>query len=42
MRKLPGFKDLLRDLGLVDYWRKTGNWADFVRPIGDDDFECVA
>jgi hypothetical protein len=41
VRRLPGFKDLLRDLGLVDYWRETGKWADFVRPLGGDDFECI-
>jgi len=41
MRQLPAFKDLLRDLKLVDYWRTTGNWGDFVRPKGDDDFEVI-
>jgi len=40
MRRLPGFKQLVADIGLVDYWRKTGNWGDFCRPIGDEDFEC--
>jgi tetratricopeptide (TPR) repeat protein len=40
MRQLPGFKDLVRDLGLVDYWRKSGNWGDFCHPVGADDFEC--
>lgn len=40
MRCLAGFKDVLRDLGLVEYWRSTGNWGDYCRPIGDDDFEC--
>ena len=45
LHKLPGFKDLMRDVGLVDYWRATGKWADSCRPIssgtgGDDDFEC--
>jgi len=40
VRKAPGFKDLLRDLGLVDYWRVTGNWGDFARRVGSDDFEC--
>jgi hypothetical protein len=40
MRRLPGFKDLVRDLGLVDYWRTTGNWGQFCRPLGEDDFEC--
>ncbi len=41
MRRLPGFKDLLRDIGLVDYWRETGHWGDYVRPVGEDDFECT-
>jgi len=40
MRQLPAFKDLARELGLVDYWRSTGKWGDFCHPIGDDDFEC--
>jgi adenylate cyclase len=40
MRRLPGFKDLVRDLGLVDYWRKSGNWGDYCKPVGDDDFVC--
>lgn len=40
MRRLPGFKDLVRDLKLVDYWRATGKWGDFCRPLGDNDFEC--
>ncbi len=41
-RREPGFKRLVRDLGLYAYWRKSGNWADFARPIGDDDFEVFA
>ena len=40
VRRLPGFKDLVRDLGLVDYWRTAGKWGDFCHPTGDDDFEC--
>ena len=38
-RRSPGFKDLLREIGLVDYWRETG-WGDFCHPVGDNDFEC--
>jgi TolB-like protein len=34
------FKDIVRDLGLVDYWRSSGNWGDFCKPVGKDDFEC--
>jgi len=40
MRKLPAFKTLARELGLVTYWRATGQWGDFARPVGADDFEC--
>jgi hypothetical protein len=38
---LPGFKDFLRQLGLVDYWRTTGNWSDFCRPVGEADFKVI-
>jgi adenylate cyclase len=40
-RRTEGFKILLRDIGLVDYWYTTGNWGDFCRPAGDGDVECV-
>ena len=40
VRKLPGFKDLVRSQGLADYWRATGKWGDFCHAVGDDDFEC--
>ena len=39
-RKTPEFKELVRDLKLVEYWRESGNWGDHCRPIGADDFEC--
>jgi TolB-like protein len=39
MRTLPGFKDVVRQIGLVDYWRQYG-WGDFCHPVGDNDFEC--
>ena len=39
VRQDPCFKDLLRDLKIVDYWRETGKWGDFARPKGPDDFE---
>jgi TolB-like protein len=35
----PKVKALLRNVGLVDYWRATG-WPDRCRPKGEDDFEC--
>lgn len=39
MRQLPGFKDLVTEMGLVEYWRTYG-WTDFCRPMGDDEFAC--
>ena len=39
-RRLPGFKDYVRELGLADYWRTTGKWGDFCKPVGEKDFEC--
>jgi TolB-like protein/tetratricopeptide (TPR) repeat protein len=40
LRTLPGYKALLRETGLADYWRQTGDWGDVCRPVGADDFEC--
>jgi adenylate cyclase len=40
IRKTPAFKQLVRDLGIYDAWRAIGQWGDFARPVGDDDFEC--
>jgi TolB-like protein/tetratricopeptide (TPR) repeat protein len=39
VRKLPGFRQLMREAGLVDYWRKYG-WSDYCKPTAGDDFEC--
>jgi DNA-binding winged helix-turn-helix (wHTH) protein len=39
-RRTAAFKALVRDLGYVDYWRESGAWGDFCRPLVNDDFEC--
>lgn len=39
VRKLPAFKDLVRNIGLVDYWRAYG-WSDFCHPVSAEDFVC--
>jgi TolB-like protein/DNA-binding winged helix-turn-helix (wHTH) protein/Flp pilus assembly protein TadD len=40
LRGMPEFKALVRDLGLYDYWRASGNWGSVCKPRGDDDFVC--
>ena len=40
LRTLPGYKALMRETGLIDYWHQTGEWGDACRPVGKDDFEC--
>jgi hypothetical protein len=40
VRRLPEFKQLVREIGLVDYWQATG-WPDVCRPLGSDDFDCT-
>ncbi len=41
VRKLPRFKEFLRKIGLIDYWKKYG-WPDnnLCHPVGNDDFMC--
>ena len=36
----PRFKALMREGGLADFWRQSGKWPDFCKPVGRDDFEC--
>jgi hypothetical protein len=39
VRQTPRFKEFIREVGLVDYWREFG-WSDLCRPVGATDFEC--
>lgn len=39
LRRTAQFKSVVRDAGLVDYWRQRG-WPDHCRPQGTDDFTC--
>jgi len=40
LRREPEFGAIVRDLGLVDYWREYG-WGNFCRPDADREFECT-
>jgi len=42
VRADPRFKAFVRDLGLYDAWRSSGEWGDFARAEGENDFEIVA
>lgn len=40
VRAHPGFKALLVQAGVADYWRQTGRWGDGCGPVGAGDFQC--
>lgn len=39
LRQHPKFRQLVRESGLLDYWREWG-WSDYCEPVGEDDFRC--
>ena len=39
VRQVPRFKDFVREIGLVDYWKQYG-WPDLCHPVSENDFEC--
>lgn len=41
LRRDPRFLSLIRDTGLIEYWRETGRWPDFCR-ADDLPYECEA
>jgi TolB-like protein len=42
VRKTEGFKRLAIELGFFKYWRTSGRWGDFARPVGPDEFDIIA
>jgi hypothetical protein len=40
IRRRPEFKEIVREIGLYEYWREGGDWHPLCRPLGEDDFEC--
>jgi DNA-binding winged helix-turn-helix (wHTH) protein len=40
VRRQPGFESVVQQLGLVDYWRLSGNWGDFCRGNPSGGFVC--
>ena len=41
VRSTDGFKDLVRAHGLEAYWRTTGNWGEFCKPVNETEFVCA-
>jgi TolB-like protein len=39
VRRSARFKEIVREMGLVDYWRAS-RWPDHCRPLPEGDFEC--
>jgi TolB-like protein len=39
VRKTERFKTLMRNAGMVDYWKARG-WPDLCKPVGANDFAC--
>lgn len=39
-RRLPGFTQVARKFGLVDYWYESGHWPRDCRPAGNRDMRC--
>lgn len=39
VRQTAGFKDMIRQLGMEEYYREFG-WNDFCQPLGNEDFVC--
>lgn len=40
VRKMPEFRALVEEMGLVDLWRESGDWGDYCRPISETEFRC--
>jgi TolB-like protein len=40
LRSDPRFKQIVRETGLVEFWRSSNQWGDYCRPLANDDFEC--
>lgn len=39
-RETEAFALLMTELGLADYWRESGNWPDFCRPVSATQIAC--
>jgi TolB-like protein/DNA-binding winged helix-turn-helix (wHTH) protein len=40
VRRLPEFPEYMQEIGLVDYWRASGNWGEFCRETGSGGITC--
>jgi hypothetical protein len=40
VRQMPEFEDFVRQVGLVDYWRASGDWGDFCHEAEEGKITC--
>ncbi len=41
LHNTAGFKAQLEEIGLIRHCRQTGDWGEYLKPVGDHDFEVV-
>ena len=41
-RNTPGFREVIRKIGLLEYWLASGKWGEFCGLVRANDFRCTA
>lgn len=41
VRRTERFKDVMRRIGVAQWWRQSNRWNDYCSPVGREDFTCI-